>query len=240
MRCLWLTALAWPCLAACVNLDALEGDAGTGGGAREASADASHEASSDAGGKDAVAEDGGPSVGGGDGGASDGVVDGPADSPAARSCPMVKPALLSKCSAPGLQCEYPSTDAGIQNDIGCSTIVQCDGSLWKHAGFSLTCQLDSDNPALCPGPGSTGGICSKSMLCNYPTKICYCTSASGGGPVTDGGSLEWVCEPGPGCPMPRPALGSKCSGTPTCSYAPCLYNEVCLGGLWQASGVVCP
>ena len=155
-------------------------------------------------------------------------------------CPEAAPAVGSPCTPPDsmdvpeLLCEY----GGPQFDPSCDTVVTCQSGTWQVANIGPSCQPDGPNPAACPASyaGATGSDSSCSAAgtrCEYPQGVCICSTGFGG-PIEIDASTRWYCDPPPGCPMPRPRLGSSCSGTSTtCEYSPCDFAEQCSGGFWQ-------
>jgi hypothetical protein len=159
-------------------------------------------------------------------------------------CPEDQPALKSACSKEGLVCEYGK----LNYDPSCDTIVQCFGGKWGTAsgglGSSGSCQPDGPNPSSCPATYAGvqaigGGPCDdEGIQCEYPQGVCWCTAGFGGLEVPDAGAT-WTCAPGDGCPMPRPRIGTACTGHQNCTYEPCEFTESCAGGYWQGAFEAC-
>jgi hypothetical protein len=209
------------------------GDAGLDAG-QEAGEDSGREAGKDAGpeaGKDAGPEGG---VDGGDGGGWSTV------------CPASAPVAGTMCSDSGLQCEYPQAMYGkVEYDISCDEVVECSGGAWTAASFGGACNPDGANSSECPtslGAITSGDTCpDKGLRCEYPKGVCSCAVNFGGVVVADAGAT-WTCEPGAGCPMPRPRLGSACGASttnPACVYESCSYEQICQNSVWQAELAVC-
>jgi hypothetical protein len=178
----------------------------------------------------------------------DGDVD--AGAPWSPVCPVDRPKVGSTCPKDGVVCEY-----GVpQYDIGCAAVLGCTAGRWvtDTAFKSFGCQLDGPNPLKCPVnlqavmgsiAGTTGGKCSDDNLrCEYPKGVCICSAPPGGVELGDAG-LAWSCNPGTGCPMPRPRLGASCAGavgtSKLCTYQSCEFGEECADGYWQGQTVVC-
>jgi hypothetical protein len=171
---------------------------------------------------------GGVVSGGGDGG-----VDGGDASPQwSPVCPEMEPSQGSSCSQEGINCEY-----------ACSDVVVCSDGTWAgavNAGQDITCDA-GPNPSACPTSLSSipaGSACTgDGLVCIYAAGLCECTSP--GDPTPDAGA-SWSCGPEPGCPMPRPRIGSACtSPNEKCDYAPCGDSVSCTSGVWQPAFVGC-
>lgn len=183
-----------------------------------------------------------------DGAAPDAPADGSSqDAPSADAtppwspdCPASAPAVDSACTQEGLQCEYG--DAWWS--VSCDVVVECDGGQWSEA------QVDYEPCSPQPGPNSSqcpatygdvpqGECPSDGLVCAYAQGECTCQVPLG--PIEiDGGTPDWGCLPGDGCPFPRPRLGTSC---PTegisCTYEACEYGETCMGGVWQSEEEGC-
>ena len=196
----------------------------------------------DSGTQDAAAYDAPPAdAGGSDGGGSTDVGVGDA-APWSPDCPATVPVAGSECGhESGLQCEYG--DAWWS--VSCDTVMECQSGAWAKFQPSYE-QCTSE-----PGPNSTEcpatfadvpqGACSQTGLrCEYPQGQCTCQVLLGGPVQIDGGSPDWQCVPGMGCPFPRPRLGVSCSSEgQSCTYEECSYGEICQGGIWQADEEGC-
>jgi hypothetical protein len=201
------------------------------GGAPESSTEASSDAKSDR----TAPPDAGPDAP---------IADGGHDSTVSWSpvCPEEAPTVGSACSlpemmdSPSIVCEYGK----LQYDPSCDTLVQCVSGAWAPVtAVGTGCQPDGPNPTSCPASyaalkGMEGESCpSNGLRCEYPEAVCVC-SRGFGGPVELDASLGWYCNPGAGCPLPRPRLGSTCSTNLQCTYFTCDFGESCTGGYWQA------
>jgi hypothetical protein len=154
-------------------------------------------------------------------------------------CPATQPALGASCSANSVMCEYG--DAWWS--VACDQVVLCQDGRWVVGGAGQnTClpQPQPNSPA-CPSNVEiipNGSTCSQpSLECYYGQGVqCECHP-----PIDDaGGPPNWVCVPESGCPSSRPRLGAACTGQPsTCTYQPCVFEEVCIGGIWQAGNPGC-
>jgi len=161
-----------------------------------------------------------------------GVVSGGADASTwSPVCPEAEPSQGTSCSIEGVDCQY-----------GCDDVLVCSDGTWAGAvcaGQDITCDA-GPNPSACPSSLSSipsGGACTGGATCIYPDGLCECTSP--GDPTPDGGS-SWFCGPEPGCPMPRPRIGTACSSpSQTCDYAACGDSVTCTSGVWQPAFVGC-
>jgi hypothetical protein len=154
-------------------------------------------------------------------------------------CPDLQPGAGSACSQQGVQCEYGSGDYNIQ----CDTVMQCQTGGWQtYQFFGGGCPTPVPNPPPCPAD-FTGVPQGQSCMpagtgCVYPQGHCSC-DVPFGLPQIDGGTATWQCLPEPGCPMPRPRLGSACTGQMYCTYEQCSFGETCMGGVWQGQNEAC-
>jgi hypothetical protein len=152
-------------------------------------------------------------------------------------CPTEQPAPGSACSASAsVECEY----GRLQYDIGCDLVLECTDGVWQSATLGpSSCQPDGPNSAACPASLPTGVCNDNNLRCEYPEGVCQC-SAGFGGPIELDGGLSWFCNPGKGCPMPRPRLGSSCAtGDQNCTYLTCEFAEDCQDGYWQGQFEAC-
>lgn len=158
-------------------------------------------------------------------------------------CPDLPPKESSPCTHDLVECEY-----GARFDIACDLVMQCTGGEW-HAqmlGFG-GCPTPAPNPAACPPTAKgipVGEPCPADTndRCAYAEAVCTCSPPLMGGPIpVDGGLVAtWSCLPEPGCPMPRPRLGSACSNpSQSCTYVACDYGQVCQSGVWQGQPEGC-
>jgi hypothetical protein len=202
----------------------------------------------------------GPSDGGDDSGSSDatGAVDAPSEADDATSdaadggalCPADVPEAGTPCSSPQppfpfeAQCEYGA-------DPHCTTTATCDKQ-WTV----LPCP---QSPTGCPAAfdAGAGGACAPVKgVCDYPQGQCGCLGCNGGaacpdlcGPDASPTGTVWQCASWPmppGCPWPRPLLGTPCSGPPgnrVCDYGVGIFDtcsvpldprQACVGGRWVA------
>jgi hypothetical protein len=166
--------------------------------------------------------------GGGDGG--------PGPSPI---CPAQAPAENTSCGHEGAQCEY-----GTNTDYLCNTLAVCSGGRWLYEKGFADCSTGLA-PGCAPDSSSVprGEACDPlGTRCNYPDVVCQCAYPNG--PATM--SPLWECEsPGPGCPIPRPRIGSACDvpADVTCDYGSCTVTDGvllgCQDGAWVQQSVAC-
>jgi len=165
-------------------------------------------------------------------------------------CPVDVPVMGSPCSLPQppdnpeILCEYGK----LQYDVACDTVLSCQGGTWGRASpLPSICQPDEPNAPACPATYAdlqkdvaAGGSCSDANLrCEYPEGVCSCSQGFGG-PISIDGGTHWFCNPGPGCPMPRPRLGEACTGSSqSCTYLTCDFAEGCVDGYWHGYFEAC-
>jgi hypothetical protein len=160
-------------------------------------------------------------------------------SPLPGPCPAAPPNEGDACSAAGqLDCEYGSSEF-----VGCDLVFSCNQGAWQKTNFSQ-CPPPGPNPASCPATQADvplGQTCAPAGLeCDYTFARCFCNDPFGPPPPDSGITPTWGCDdPGPGCPQPRPRLGSACTGQQTCNYETCSYGEVCMGGYWTGEAAGC-
>jgi hypothetical protein len=154
-------------------------------------------------------------------------------------CPTIAPVVGATCANEGVTCEYGL----LQYDVACDTVFQCENGAWSKFDTFMPCVPDRPNSATCPSTLANvpqGGACGPTGLsCAYPEGVCSCEMQFG--PIiADGGEgATWTCNPGQGCPMPRPRLGSPCTSNTSCTYESCDYGQSCQGGAWQAEEEGC-
>ncbi len=194
--------------------------------------DGSDAAANDSSAKDAGAPDGDP---------SDGNV-GDSSPPLVHGCPTAAPTAGTACVDEMLECEYG--DAWWS--VACDVVMQCESGQWQRTQLSFEpCSPEpGSNPASCPATSSAipeGSVCAPSGTnCYYPDAFCQCTVPLGGPVLIDGGTANWTCLPGDGCPYPRPRLGSACTSASTvCNYEECSYGQMCVNGAWQGEEEGC-
>ena len=156
-------------------------------------------------------------------------------------CPAKAPALGMDCPMEGIICEY----GPLQYDIACDNALQCQSGKWTKFNTFMSCVPDGPNPSSCPAAlldiAQGQGCAAVGTTCAYPEGVCTCEVQFGGPPILDSGSnARWTCNPGQGCPMPRPRVGSPCHGaTIYCNYETCGYSQACQNGVWQGQDEVC-
>jgi hypothetical protein len=185
-------------------------------------------------------EGGGPP----DGGGRDAPVGSDSSSPWSPVCPATAPTPGSACTHQTVQCEYGTASW----NVACDVVFQCENDVWTEItpSYESCTPQPGPNPTACPSGYAAvpqGAACAGSMPCSYPEAVCSCQYPLGGPPPPspDGGvSGYWGCAPEPGCPMPRPRLGSACSieGT-SCTYEACAYGQTCVNGTWQSQPLAC-
>jgi hypothetical protein len=221
---------------------------GSGGGAGVSSGGGSGGSSSSGGssGAGSGSSSGSPTTSSSSGGSPDATVPTPA-------CPPVPPTDGTPCSpAPGgSECEY-----GGDANRRCTTLASCafpttpnGPSTWKVVPPAPTCGV---NPPGCPPTLEAGAVafCPAGLgTCEYAGGACGCQPC-----VTDAGSPGgglWTCrtyaDVAPGCPNPRPLLGTACSapeGTECyydydacCTGASLGPGMICTGGTWRWRGI---
>lgn len=175
--------------------------------------------------------------GGNDGGTNDGS---PIEDASTPHCPTSVPSSNASCSPLGASCEY-----GGDPNYECNTIAMCTSSGWNvQAPVGEPCPTPS-NSTSCPDAFfdvPTGQHCGAlvGLTCSYPQGFCGCSVGSGGPVPADASAVAtWVCDtPEPGCPMPRPKLGTACTQDGLqCDYSPCALvmgeSVACQNGAWQ-------
>jgi hypothetical protein len=154
--------------------------------------------------------------------------------PPPSPCPLSLPAAHTGCSTT-FACEYGANAEG-----ACATLATCglageDGPLWwgitpPPAGCGTV------DPKCPPSFGNQGNYCWTSGICDYPEGRCGCSPCA---MQADAGI--WMCERwktgGPGCPTPRPLLGTPC--TPGQQGLACDYEFSCSGIPDMGPGMIC-
>jgi hypothetical protein len=208
---------------------------GSSDGSRQGGGDASLDAPADSGTDTPVATDGGSDV------ASD------AGPPWSPICPTDQPKVGSTCVAAGAVCEYP-IGAKLEYDVSCDLVLECTKAVWtRDTEFNTTtCELDLPNSSSCPltytalTASPDEGCSDDNLRCEYADHVCVCSHPLGGPiEIIDAGET-WSCNPGAGCPLPRPRLGATCStANQVCTYVTCEFQETCLDGSWQGEAAAC-
>jgi hypothetical protein len=150
------------------------------------------------------------------------------------ACPSSAPGGGTPCPSVGLECEY-----GTNVNPSCNSVAQCTASGWMYSG-GINCPA-----GMCPASyGSTADCSSQGLLCSYPQGTCACGFGFGPPVLRDGGGPFWTCgSSAPGCPEPRPDIGSACSTEgQMCDYAACEGGVAlqCTGGAWKRTFLPCP
>jgi hypothetical protein len=152
-------------------------------------------------------------------------------------CPTEAPLTGAACSPDGLMCEY----GPLNFNIACDNVMQCQSGTWSSFPSGLVCTPDGPNAASCltfaeldKEPTCDENAPAASQLCTYPEGVCECDW--GGSP----NGFIWSCDtPEPGCPLPRPRVGSACTGDVDCDYVNCGYDQACMNGLWVGNADGC-
>jgi hypothetical protein len=169
--------------------------------------------------------------------------------PSERACPGSVPKDGGACAPVEavLACEY-----GGNANRACTTFADCAA---LKAGAPLSwivtpaTQGCGQNQAACPGTygiGEGAACPAMNLSCDYDEGRCACLACAGDGGVQSGYTGGyWHCrawkDVAPGCPVPRPLLGSACTvqeGT-LCDYDMCCSgpslgpSALCAGGVWR-------
>ena len=152
-------------------------------------------------------------------------------------CPTEAPAKGAACSREGLMCEYGT----LSFNVACDNVVQCENGTWSAFDAGFVCTPDGPNAASCltfaelsKSPTCDNNAPASSQLCTFPEGVCQCDW--GGSP----NGFIWSCDtPEPTCPLPRPRVGSACTGTADCNYVNCGYDQACRDGLWVGNADGC-
>ncbi|HEY1957796.1 MAG TPA: hypothetical protein VGH28_19380 [Polyangiaceae bacterium] len=164
---------------------------------------------------------------------------GPTPDAGSSECPSSPPEQGASCDHEGLDCEW-----GNDPNLACNTTGHCSGGQWSVQVAFGQCPTPP-NPSGCPSSFTSvpvGQLCGSLVgtTCSYQQGFCGCSAETGGPYPADAAAIAtWICEsPEPGCPQPRPKLGSSCSQEGlACDYAPCSLptgaSLVCQNGAWQ-------
>jgi len=183
--------------------------------------------------------DGGNSNDGG--GTSDG--GGTNDGGLTIDCPSSIPSSGANCAKEGLECEY-----GTSAELQCNTLATCQGGHWNVVPpVPDACQPPSSKcpPSFAQVPVDQACPDAVGTTCDYPQGTCGCTDYFGGPvPADAAAAARWYCDnPAPGCPMPRPRIGSPCSQEgQECNYSPCTPSgtgTLCQNGTWHEQMIAC-
>jgi hypothetical protein len=164
----------------------------------------------------------------------------PASDDGGTVCPAALPTLGASCETEGLEREYGAASW----NVSCDTVVECEGGKWSTDQPSLgpCTPKPGPNSAACPASYSSvplGASCDSQLLsCAYDEGVCVCQGEFEVPPaLPDGGASAptyWACNPGQGCPFPRPPLGTSCAHEAiSCQYVACTYAQSCTGGVWH-------
>lgn len=163
------------------------------------------------------------------------------DSAPSGPCPAERPREGGECRREGLECEY-----GASEYPSCDDVFECAARRWVRTSFGVSCPSGPNDPSCPPTFQSVprNQTCGpQGLTCHYDLGQCYCGVSFGPPMPYDGGPQDfpWTCDdPAPGCPQPRPRLGSACDGrVPVCVYQQCDYGQACQDGVWQAELMGC-
>jgi len=160
-------------------------------------------------------------------------------------CPAATPQQGSACGPQGIVCEY-----GTATTQECDTVATCNGGRWEVVVPDMTKSACQTGPASeCPASFSAvpvGQHCDfYEVDCDYPQGRCACTVRQSPTVTDASAQATWICpSPGSGCPLPRPDLGTPCTGTAECDYGTCAIPgataQTCTAVLWTQESTACP
>jgi hypothetical protein len=159
-------------------------------------------------------------------------------------CPAAPPPPGAPCADENLQCEYGNA----WWNVACDVVLECQSGQWASdsLGEGICTPGPGSNPSTCPPNFASvpqGGTCTDtSLTCVYSEGTCNCQVPFFGPPIEDAGeAATWQCLPEPGCPSPRPRIGTSCAGTEAqdCTYESCSFAESCANGVWQGEQEAC-
>jgi hypothetical protein len=160
-------------------------------------------------------------------------------------CAATPPEAGTPCTTEGERCEYGGSVV-----VACDLVMACSAGVW-HTASTGPCT----GPALLGDAGCPpswlaattldGGPC-PALDCQYPEGYCSCEGSCGSGGQSPGPhplvSPPWSCKASvPGCPSPRPPIGTACDTDAGCEYGwscGCGTLQACTQGVWQ--GVATP
>jgi hypothetical protein len=150
------------------------------------------------------------------------------DAACATPCSNDAPQPGTPCSGSSRICEYESLDAGCREPFACSAGTWITGSIYT------TCDRADASRCGASLAETEGTACDPYSRCDFDGAVCIC------------GKKTFVCEHAtPGCPVPRPLLGTACAqdDTPCTSYLDlgCGPNITCRNCIWTAEYLhTCP
>ncbi len=212
-------------------------DAGDGGGSSSGSASGGSSGSSSG-------SSSGGTTSSSSGSSSGGTTSSSSGSPVA-GCPGSLPTQFAPCSENGLVCEW-----GTSPDPSCDDSATCNSGSWAIPSAPAGVCAPSA-PIVCPSSFASVARMSACTpyggFCDYPEGRCAC-SVPEGPAMMNPPSAIWLCQDaGPGCPTPRPRLGTPCSPKEEgmqCDYGSCTVPggsaEQCTAGVWMPAAVGCP
>ncbi len=169
-------------------------------------------------------------------------VDAGSDGAATMGCPTAAPTSGEACGPQGIVCEY-----GGANVVVCDTVATCNGGRWELTAATKSDCVGTSDP-ICPTAMSAvpiGHHCDMlGATCDYPTGRCACTVRESPTVYDASAQATWICpSPNGGCPLPRPMLGTACSGTTECDYGTCAIPnataQACTNGIWVQQNTAC-
>jgi hypothetical protein len=164
---------------------------------------------------------------------------------AAIGCPGAAPSQGGACGPQGIACEY-----GTAATLECNTLATCNGGRWEVVVPDMTKSACQNGPAAdCPASFMAvpvGEHCDVyEVACDFPQGRCACTVRQSPTVTDASAQATWICpSPGSGCPLPRPDLGTACTGSAECDYGTCAIPgataQTCTNGVWTEEGTACP
>lgn len=145
-------------------------------------------------------------------------------------CPASEPSVGAACDTRSNLCEY-----GSSTNVLCNKLYACFQAQWVLLQGTSRCPVVES----CPATLDAGRCTSSHARCEYPDAgvDCVCSSC-GAGP--GGSARQWQCfDPGPGCALARPNIGTACAIADggKCRYTPgpCCTGVAlaCSAGVWD-------
>jgi len=163
----------------------------------------------------------------------------------AMGCPVAAPQQGGACGPQGIACEY-----GTATTQQCDTVATCNGGRWEVVAADMTKSACQTGPASeCPATFMAvpvGQHCDfYPVSCDYPQGRCACAVRQSPTVTDASAQATWICpSPDSGCPLPRPDLGTPCTGMHECDYGTCAIPgataQTCTSGLWTLESTACP
>jgi hypothetical protein len=170
----------------------------------------------------------------------------PSDGGLVPACPTSAPTEGAACTPEGVSCEY-----GNDPSLQCNVYAQCSLGHWQVNKPTVFGCPTPPNDSACPGSYASvpvGQACGALVgtTCSYPQGFCGCAVPQFGPyPEDASAAAVWVCDqPEPGCPQPRPKLGSACTQeNQACDYGTCSLptgtSMICKNGAWENAPFGC-